>query len=120
LCLIDFEVAHFGDPTYDPAFLIAHLLLKRFHLPNKRDEIAGIAQAFWRELCDEIPWQALSFFKRGTFQHLGPLLLARVDGKSPAEYLVDESLRQQVRAKATQMILQLPTSLEECLAPGNI
>ena len=44
---IDFEVIHFGDPSFDAAFLLNHLLLKTFY------GIAGaphLARIFWRTL----------------------------------------------------------------------
>ena len=119
LCLIDFEVVHFGDPTFDSAFLISHLLLKRFVLPKYCDEIEQITRIFWSELVRALPVPALSFFERATLQHLGPLMLARVDGKSPVEYLSGELLRGYVRAAAKELISCPPENLEECLERLN-
>ena len=42
-------------------------------------------------------------------------MLARIDGKSPVEYLPEESIQKQVREIAKQLILQCPETLEECL-----
>src|SRR5713226_6292878 len=47
---IDFEVIHFGDPGFDAAFLLNHLLLKSFYRPVWRDALARAALAFW-EAC---------------------------------------------------------------------
>ena len=41
-----------------------------------------------------------------TAELLPALLLARVDGKSPVEYLTDEAQRDQVRAVAARLLLQ--------------
>jgi 5-methylthioribose kinase len=44
---IDFEVVHYGDPAFDSAFLLNHLLLKSFYLPGCRAALAEAARAFW-------------------------------------------------------------------------
>ena len=43
---------------------------------------------------------------RSASRRLPALLLARVDGKSPVEYLTDEAQRDQVRAVAARLLLQ--------------
>jgi len=43
-----------------------------------------------------------------TLNHLGCLLLARIDGKSPAEYIKEAALRERVRAFARSLIMQPP------------
>jgi hypothetical protein len=40
-------------------------------------------------------------------------MLARVDGKSPAEYIRDEDLKQRIRAFARDLILRPPRSVTE-------
>ena len=47
--------------------------------------------------------------------HVGCLLLARVDGKSPVEYL-DEPERGEVRALATRLIRTPPAVLDDLFA----
>ena len=93
--LIDFEVIHFGDPAFDAAFLLNHLLLK-----GARE--MGLVCA--RELA--------GFETAAVIRHLGCLHLARVDGKSPAEYL-SKTRRAEVRAAARDMIAHPPKSIEE-------
>ena len=48
-----------------------------------------------------------------TLQHLGWLLLARVDGKSPAEYLGQGELPDRVRRFARRLIVSPPASVAE-------
>ena len=96
--LIDFEVIHYGDPAFDAAFLLNHLLLK-----GARE--LGLACA--RELRE--------FDAPAVIRHLGCLHLARVDGKSPAEYLT-ETERVRARAAAREMILYPPKTIEEIFA----
>ena len=76
---IDFEVIHFGDPAFDTAFLLNHLLLKSFYRPEWADLYAAAAARFWQTYLDGVPRE--SWIEPATLQHLGWLMLARVDGK---------------------------------------
>ena len=49
---IDFECIHFGDPSFDAAFLLNHLLLKTFHGIAGAEDLARI---FWSTLQAEMP-----------------------------------------------------------------
>jgi 5-methylthioribose kinase len=106
---IDFEAIHFGDPAFDAAFLLNHLLLKSFLLPHRAPEFEKLAQAFWRRLTAGMP--PVADFERRTIQHLGALALSRLDGKSPAEYLRDAGMKQQIREFARGLILTPPASV---------
>ncbi|MBK9138762.1 MAG: phosphotransferase [Verrucomicrobia bacterium] len=89
LVLLDCEVAWYGDPAFDVAFLLNHLLLKRlFHAPAG-GELAGLIAAFWEAYQTARPGTDISLEQRVTGL-LPLLLLARVDGKSPVEYLKPE------------------------------
>jgi len=109
---IDFEVTHYGDPSFDAAFLLNHLALKSFYLPQHRGALAGAAAVFWRELTEGLPTPA-PWFEGATVAHLGALMLARVDGKSPAEYLRDDTLRARIRARARSLIGAPPARVME-------
>jgi len=108
---IDFEVIHFGDPSFDSAFLLNHLLLKSFHRPRWMGLYARAAAGFWRTYLAGIP--AEDWIEAATLEHLGWLMLARVDGKSPAEYLRDSDVRDRVRQFARDLILSPPDSVME-------
>ncbi|MEO7143297.1 MAG: aminoglycoside phosphotransferase family protein, partial [Bryobacteraceae bacterium] len=47
---IDFEVIHFGDPSFDAAFLLNHLLLKSFHRPEWTARYLAAARRYWETL----------------------------------------------------------------------
>ncbi len=93
LWAIDWEVVHFGDPSYDAAFLLNHLLLKSIAMPQHRSALAGLAGTFMDALHAELPAEA-GWLEQAAMEHLPALLLARVDGKSPAEYL-DAGMREE-------------------------
>lgn len=111
LWAIDWEVVHFGDPSFDAAFLLNHLLLKSIALPHLKPDLARLAQRFFAALNAELPPEAL-WIEAAALRHLPALLLARVDGKSPAEYL-DEPGRQRARTLAFSFLDQLPRTPTE-------
>lgn len=108
--VIDWEVAHFGDPAFDIGFLLNHLLMKTIALPHHAAKIAGLADAFLAALSPEgasvIP---------AAFEHLPALLLARVDGKSPAEYL-DTAMRRRAASLALDLMRKPAGSFGEVMA----
>jgi 5-methylthioribose kinase len=95
--VLDFEVAHLGDPAFDLAFLHNHLLLKAIHRPAGRDAYRACADAFAAAYTQPVDQ---AYVRR----HLGCLLLARVDGKSPAEYLTEDERTTARRIARTVLI----------------
>ncbi len=104
---IDFEVTHFGDPAFDSAFLLNHLLLKSFYRPAWSGELSRAALRFWETYRAGVPAEC-DWIEPATLSHLGCLLLARIDGKSPAEYITDPALGARVRDFARTLITAPP------------
>jgi 5-methylthioribose kinase len=113
--LIDFEVVHWGDPAFDAGFLLNHLFLKAFHQPQLCHLYFAAVREFWKELLRGSEKAALGDFENMTLRHLGALMLARIDGKSPVEYIRDEITRGRVRRFAKRLLLERPRRLEETL-----
>jgi 5-methylthioribose kinase len=111
LWAIDWEVVHFGDPSFDAGFLLNHLLLKSVAMPAARAQFAELAHEFLTALNAELPNEA-RWIEAAALEHLPALLLARVDGKSPAEYL-DQSGRQRARETAISLMQRPTTSIRE-------
>jgi len=119
LCLLDYEVAHFGDPAFDLGFSLAHLCSKAHHLPPRRRDFAEAAEFYWRTY-----YATLGKVEEGTasesgwVQELEPravrhtlgCLLARVAGRSPLEYLSAEERARQ-RAAVISMMSAPPASV---------
>ena len=116
LTVIDFEVVHFGDPSFDAAFCLNHLLLKWFCLPRQQPALKALMIAFWSGLFETLPSYASSFMESAALRHLGCLMLARVDGKSPVEYLTTEDLQEQIRGVAKQLICRPPVEFDELMS----
>jgi 5-methylthioribose kinase len=113
--LIDFEVVHWGDPSFDAAFLMNHLFLKAFHQPTASRQFIALVYVFWKTLFAALGPEGAVGFEVMTLRHLGALMLARIDGKSPAEYIQDEATKARVRRAATRILVEGPRSLEEAM-----
>ena len=91
--VIDFEVVHWGDPSFDAAFLMNHLFLKAFHLPTASETFIDLVYEFWNTLAATLSQFAVDEFETMTLRHLGALMLARIDGKSPRNIFRMKKLR---------------------------
>lgn len=91
LFLIDFEVGHFGDPAFDLGFFLTHLVLKAVwagpEFAAYLQLIDAFALAYQTEIAERISPAEWAALQARWARHLGGCLLARVDGKSPVEYL---------------------------------
>ena len=99
--LVDFEVVHYGNPVFDLAFMFNHLLLKAIHNLHIRDEYFMLAEAFRRGYADG---SGGSGWSRSIAPQVGCLMLARMDGKSPVEYIVDPGLKDLARRLAKKIL----------------
>ena len=113
LVLLDHEVIHWGDPSFDLGFSLTHLLAKANHLIPHRARFADAAKLYWRTyrqaLGDDVPWAA-DLEPTAVRQTLG-CLLARVAGRSTLEYL-DVAGRERQRAVAVALVRETPTTVD--------
>ena len=112
--LLDAECATMGDPAFDPAFCLNHLLLKAIHLPEKRAALFEEALCLQTAYLDAVTWEPKAALAGRILALLPALMLARVDGKSPVEYL-EEPARLRVRALARAHLETPPDRLETIL-----
>jgi 5-methylthioribose kinase len=97
---LDAETACYGDPAFDLAFCLNHLLLKGAWHPQYADALANAFRALKAAYCDGVTWESHDGLDRRAAKLLAALLLARIDGKSPVEYLTEERSKEFVRALA--------------------
>jgi aminoglycoside phosphotransferase (APT) family kinase protein len=102
--LLDAECAWFGDPAFDLAFCLNHLLLKCLVRPDHADALIMSFKTLTEAYFDEADWELRASLEARAAALLPALLLARVDGKSPVEYLTDDRLRDQVRWVAVPLL----------------
>jgi len=102
---LDAECAWFGDPAFDVAFCLTHLLLKCRWVPAQRDACLRAFDAFAAAHARRVSWESTAELEARVATLLPALLLARVDGKSPVEYLSGETDREAVRRVARALLL---------------
>ena len=103
---LDAECAVWGDPAFDLAFCLNHLLLKCLWTPPAAPGFLACFDALATAYRAEVDWELVDDVERRAARLLPGLLLARVDGKSPVEYLVDETPRRTVRRAARALLTQ--------------
>lgn len=103
--LLDAECAWYGDPAFDAAFLLNHLLLKCAWRPASAAGYLACFDAFREAYFAGDGWEPAAALEARTARLLAAMLLARVDGKSPVEYLTDEGARERVRRFARSLLL---------------
>jgi len=102
--LLDAECAWYGDPAFDLAFCLSHLLLKGTVVPTARSLLAGAFAALVRAYRTHVDWEPAEDLESRAARLLPALLLARVDGKSPVEYIVEDADRRLVRDVASALL----------------
>ena len=109
---LDAECAWYGDPAFDLAFCLNHLLLKCLWTPNAASAFLACFTALRDAYLAGVTWEAVDELERRAATLLPALLLARVDGKSPVEYITAVRDKDRVRRVAGPLILSPPTRLE--------
>ena len=107
--ILDAECAWFGDPAFDLAFCLNHLLLKCILIPEKAVELRTSFDGLCTAYLAEVTWEAREALEARASSLLPALFLARIDGKSPVEYVNQERQRAAVRDCAIPLI-RLPTA----------
>jgi 5-methylthioribose kinase len=113
---LDAECAWYGDPAFDVAFCLNHLLLKAVHMPQHQALLADSFTQLSQAYLNQVNWEPVAVFEQRAAQLLPALLLARVDGKSPVEYLTSTHAQDQVRHIATHGLQHIYTHLQQVLA----
>jgi aminoglycoside phosphotransferase (APT) family kinase protein len=103
---LDAECAWYGDPAFDLAFCMAHLFLKCVHRPDVTAAFLACFDAFSTANIEGVRWEPPAELEARTCVMLAGMVLARIDGKSPVEYITEESEKDRVRAFARGFLLE--------------
>ena len=102
---LDAECAWYGDPAFDLAFCLNHLLLKCLWTPRAA---AGFLVCFDKladTYLDAVEWEPREVIEARAARLLPGLFLARIDGKSPVEYVTAEADKARVRRVARVLLV---------------
>jgi aminoglycoside phosphotransferase (APT) family kinase protein len=102
---LDAECAWYGDPAFDVAFLLNHLLLKCLWNPDARPAFLDCFLRIAETYHARVTWEEPSALEARAATLLPALMLARIDGKSPVEYLTAENDKALVRRFARNLLL---------------
>lgn len=114
--ILDAECAWYGEPAFDIAFCLNHLLLKCLWTPAARAEFLACFDALAQAYLASVNWEAPAAVEERIARLLPALFLARVDGKSPAEYVTAETDKERVRRVARPLVAWPPRRLSEIRA----
>jgi len=113
---LDAECAAWSDPAFDLAFCLNHLLLKAVWTPTAAGALRlGFAQ-FVRVYLSGVDWEAAIAIETRAARLLAAMLLARIDGKSPVEYITQTADQEMVRAFGRDALLRPPETLSALAA----
>jgi tRNA A-37 threonylcarbamoyl transferase component Bud32 len=104
--LLDAECAWWGDPAFDIAFCLNHLLLKCLWNTSATSAFLSAFETLSETYLQAVNWEPRLELERRAAALLPGLFLARVDGKSPVEYVTDETQRDRVRRVAGALLRQ--------------
>jgi len=109
IVLLDLEIGHYGDPILDFASCLNHLLLKFIHFSFQEQslkyEYLKTAEHYCTTYLNTVEFEEEETLSSNAVKDLGCLMLARVDGKSPVEYITDDKAKDIVRRISQDILL---------------
>jgi aminoglycoside phosphotransferase (APT) family kinase protein len=113
---LDAECAWFGDPAFDLAFVLNHLLLKCVWTPTAKEGFLECFAALVRAYMAGVTWEPADQLEARVAALLPGLMLARIDGKSPVEYITAGTDKDLVRGFAIPFLQRPADRLSEIAA----
>jgi len=108
---LDAECAWYGDPAFDPAFVLNHLCLKALHRREDARLLGDAFMALGNAYLGHVDWEPRDELEARIASLLPALMLARIDGKSPVEYLNSSREKADVRSFSIQHLTEPPARL---------
>ena len=102
--ILDAECAWYGDPAFDLAFCLNHLLLKCLWTPSSAAAFLRCFDALAAAYFEGADWEPQRDLEARVAALLPALFLARVDGKSPAEYITEAADKDRIRRTARPLV----------------
>ncbi|MEO8653747.1 MAG: phosphotransferase [Ramlibacter sp.] len=106
--LLDAECAWYGDPAFDIAFCLNHLLLKSVLMPEHALDLLSSFDALAASYFEAVRFEPRARLEARAASLLPALALARIDGKSPVEYLVGRDALQSLVRELSRPLIRRP------------
>jgi tRNA A-37 threonylcarbamoyl transferase component Bud32 len=116
---LDAECAWYGDPAFDLAFCLNHLLLKCLWTPAATAAFLACFGAMAERYLAGVAWEPPVALEARAATLLPGLLLARVDGKSPVDYLTPAA-QAVARSFARRLLAEPVPTLAELAAQWRL
>ncbi len=110
---LDAECAWWGDPAFDLAFCLNHLMLKCLLVPAASSALLQSFEAMTSTYLPLVGWETPEALEARAAHLLPALFIARVDGKSPVEYITSDVQRDKVRLVASRLLADPPDRLAD-------
>ena len=110
---LDAECAWYGDPAFDLAFCLNHFLLKCLWTPEAKDRFLAAFAVMAEAYRTLVSWEPVADVEGRAARLLPGLFLARIDGKSPVEYVTDIWDKERVRRVARGLLLDPVETVDE-------
>ena len=102
---LDAECAWYGDPAFDLAFCLNHLLLKCLLRPAASKAFLDCFDGLAASYLAGVSWENATKLEARAARLLPGLFLGRVDGKSPVEYVTETRDKDRVRRVACRLLV---------------
>lgn len=109
---LDAECAWYGDPAFDLAFCLNHLLLKCVWRPDLAHRYIECFDTMAFAYLSGVAWEPADDIESRAAALLPGLMLARIDGKSPVEYITEDDQKTRVRGFARAFLREATDRLD--------
>ena len=116
---LDAECCNFGDPVFDLVFFTNHLLIKSIFLKDKSQEFIKLYLSFYKEYLSNLSTKNFNSYIDRIIKMTPIMLLSRVDGKSPVEYISKENIKNIIRKKSFLLLDGKINSLNDIIKVIN-
>ena len=116
---LDAECCNFGDPVFDLVFFSNHLLIKSIFLKDKSKEFIKLYLSFYKEYLSNLSTKNFNSYIDRIIKMTPIMLLSRIDGKSPVEYIIKENIKNIIRKKSFLLLDGKINSLNDIIKVIN-
>jgi len=112
---LDAECCNFGDPVFDLVFFTNHLLIKSIFFKDKSQEFIKLYISFYKEYLSNLSTKNFNSYIDRIIKMTPIMLLSRVDGKSPVEYINKVKIKNIIRKKSFLLLDSKISSLNDII-----